>query len=233
MTATQLATSSPTARAMTRMVVATDWTAPTHVICAFQAFAQLWHPRAPTGLVIAVPHEPADEDAQRAQRIVAANPAPVGGPMIIESFAEALGSAYEAALVPDGEPASLLVESGDFIARMGQLTTALGRTRNEGDPDDLSVSLGRVREVPDGIEIDLLKVDVEGAEELVFDGMEGLLKSGAVDRVAFECMREQYGSILECLHDQTRPPGGFRLDVGSSTARRRHHPASCGGLGCL
>lgn len=41
--------------------------------------------------------------------------------------------------------------------------------------------------------IHLVKVDVEGAEERVFAGMEGLLTAGRIDRVAFECYRHHLG----------------------------------------
>ena len=42
--------------------------------------------------------------------------------------------------------------------------------------------------------IDLVKVDVEGAEEQVFAGMSGLLASGIVRRVCFEMIRQTMGS---------------------------------------
>jgi FkbM family methyltransferase len=42
--------------------------------------------------------------------------------------------------------------------------------------------------------IDLIKIDVEGAEEQVFAGMSGLLASGIVRRVCFEMIREWIGA---------------------------------------
>ena len=41
--------------------------------------------------------------------------------------------------------------------------------------------------------IDLVKIDVEGAEEQVFAGMSGLLDSGVVRRVCFEMIRPSLG----------------------------------------
>ena len=45
--------------------------------------------------------------------------------------------------------------------------------------------------------IDLVKIDVEGAEERVFAGMERALASGAVRRVCFEMVRELLGADWE------------------------------------
>jgi FkbM family methyltransferase len=45
--------------------------------------------------------------------------------------------------------------------------------------------------------IDLVKVDVEGAEEQVFAGMSGLLASGVVRRVCFEMIRPSIGADWE------------------------------------
>jgi FkbM family methyltransferase len=45
--------------------------------------------------------------------------------------------------------------------------------------------------------IDLIKIDVEGAEEQVFAGMESLLASGVVRRVSFEMAREWIGDDWE------------------------------------
>jgi FkbM family methyltransferase len=71
---------------------------------------------------------------------------------------------------------------------------------NEDRPDDferveveaepLDVHVGRFDR------IDLIKIDVEGAENGVFAGMEKLLASGTVRRVSFEIAREQLGEEL-------------------------------------
>lgn len=41
--------------------------------------------------------------------------------------------------------------------------------------------------------VDLVKINVEGAEPLVLEGMKGLFENGRIDRIAFECMREHVG----------------------------------------
>ena len=45
--------------------------------------------------------------------------------------------------------------------------------------------------------VDLVKIDVEGAEEQVFAGMTGLLESGVVRRVSFELARDYMGEDWE------------------------------------
>lgn len=129
-----------------RAIVATDWSSPRHVIAAMRAFSQLWHPRTTMELVVAVPSDPTQDDVQRVTRLIEANPAPVNGPVTIESFAEALASPFDAALVPEGDADATLVKTADFVARLGQLTTALGRVSNTGNPDDLRVELGNFKE---------------------------------------------------------------------------------------
>jgi FkbM family methyltransferase len=42
--------------------------------------------------------------------------------------------------------------------------------------------------------INLVKIDVEGGEEQVFAGMEGLISSGVVERICFELLRDRMGS---------------------------------------
>jgi FkbM family methyltransferase len=59
--------------------------------------------------------------------------------------------------------------------------------RVEVEAEPLDVHVGRFER------IDLIKVDVEGAEEQVFAGMEGLLESGVVRRVSFEIARSHIG----------------------------------------
>jgi FkbM family methyltransferase len=60
--------------------------------------------------------------------------------------------------------------------------------RIEVEAEPLDVHLGRFDR------IDLIKVDVEGAENQVFAGMEELLAAGAVRRVSFEVSREHMGA---------------------------------------
>jgi FkbM family methyltransferase len=75
-------------------------------------------------------------------------------------------------------PVEQLLETEDRVE-------ALERLEVEAEP--LDVHLGRFER------IDLVKIDVEGAEEQVFAGMEQLLASGAVKRVSFEVARELLG----------------------------------------
>jgi FkbM family methyltransferase len=59
--------------------------------------------------------------------------------------------------------------------------------RIEVEAEPLDVHVGRFERV------DLIKIDVEGAEDQVFAGMEKLLASGVVKRVSFEVAREWMG----------------------------------------
>jgi FkbM family methyltransferase len=56
--------------------------------------------------------------------------------------------------------------------------------------------------------IDLIKIDVEGAEEQVFAGMEALLASGVVRRVSFEIAREWIGADWPSFTDRLTRLGG-------------------------
>jgi FkbM family methyltransferase len=59
--------------------------------------------------------------------------------------------------------------------------------RVEVEAEPLDVHIGRFERIA------LIKIDVEGAEEQVFAGMEGLLDSGVVERVSFEIARSHIG----------------------------------------
>ena len=52
--------------------------------------------------------------------------------------------------------------------------------------------------------IDLIKIDVEGAEDQVFAGMADLLESGVVRRVSFEVTREHMGDDWAPFMDRLR-----------------------------
>jgi FkbM family methyltransferase len=73
-------------------------------------------------------------------------------------------------------PVEHLLEAEDRVEALERLETL---ERLEVEPEPLDVHLGRLARV------DLVKVDVEGAEEQAFAGMEQLLASGAVPRVSF------------------------------------------------
>ena len=66
------------------------------------------------------------------------------------------------------------------------------------DAEPLDVHAGRFDR------IDLVKIDVEGAEEQVFAGMEDLLASGVIKRVAFEIAREWMGEEWERFTERLR-----------------------------
>jgi FkbM family methyltransferase len=70
--------------------------------------------------------------------------------------------------------------------------------RIEVETEPLDVHLGRFER------IDLVKIDVEGAEEQVFAGMEQLLASGAVMRVSFEVASELMGHEWEHFVERVR-----------------------------
>jgi FkbM family methyltransferase len=92
-------------------------------------------------------------------------------------------------------------------AMTGSLRPAEPPTENRGDTVDrievdaepLDVHVGRFER------IDLIKIDVEGAEDQVFAGMERLLASGVVKRVSFEVARarmgEEWDSFMARLRD--------------------------------
>jgi hypothetical protein len=65
--------------------------------------------------------------------------------------------------------------------------------RLQVDIEPLDANIGRFDR------IELVKIDVEGAEEQVFAGMAGLLDAGVVQRVAFELYRDLIGDDWEAL----------------------------------
>lgn len=70
--------------------------------------------------------------------------------------------------------------------------------RLEVEAEPLDVHIGRFER------IDLIKVDVEGAEDQVFAGMEQLLGSGVVKRVSFEVAREWIGDEWKSFTERLR-----------------------------
>lgn len=70
--------------------------------------------------------------------------------------------------------------------------------RVDVEAEPLDVHVGRFDK------IDLVKIDVEGAEEQVFAGMEGLLASGAVRRVTFEIVQSHLGSDRDAFAARLR-----------------------------
>jgi FkbM family methyltransferase len=70
--------------------------------------------------------------------------------------------------------------------------------RIEVETEPLDVHVGRFEQ------IELIKIDAEGAENAVFTGMEQLLASGVVRRVSFELAREHMGDEWEPFTDRLR-----------------------------
>ncbi len=209
-----------------RLVVATDWTNPVHVIAAIRAFSQLWHPRSTAELVVAVPASPSQDDVARVTKIIEANRIPVAGPVTLESFTEAKSKPYDAALIPDGSRTALLVNTADFVARLGQLTTALDRVSNEGEPSLLREDLTRFTEADND------QVQQPGSCDgphwhgtYVGEGrvLVALATGGRVylpsDNRATTPNVMQTGDFEPELHAYIRsvvPEGGFAVDVGAN-----------------
>jgi FkbM family methyltransferase len=70
--------------------------------------------------------------------------------------------------------------------------------RIEVEAEPIDVHVGRFEQ------IDLIKIDVEGAENQVFTGMEQLLASGVVRRVSFELAREHMGDEWKPFTERLR-----------------------------
>lgn len=91
---------------------------------------------------------------------------------------------------------SSLIEPGEgYAALSAGLDTTTVRTVDVAPLDSL---IGRVAR------IDLVKIDVEGAEYLVLRGMRGLIAAGTVDRIAVEVSRDRSGSDWPSLVDEIR-----------------------------
>jgi FkbM family methyltransferase len=85
---------------------------------------------------------------------------------------------------------------------VGHLLTTQDRVdtvdRIEVEAEPLDVHVGRFER------IELIKIDVEGAENQVFTGMEQLLASGVARRVSFELARELMGDEWEPFTERLR-----------------------------
>jgi FkbM family methyltransferase len=84
-----------------------------------------------------------------------------------------------------------------------------GERRLEVPAEPLDVHLGRFETV------NLVKIGVEGGEEQVFAGMEGLVASGAVERICFELLRDRMGADWEPMAARLRrfAAAGWTLSV--------------------
>jgi FkbM family methyltransferase len=85
--------------------------------------------------------------------------------------------------------------------------------RIEVEAEPIDVHVGRFEQ------IDLIKIDVEGAENQVFTGMEQLLASGVVRRVSFELAREHMGDEWKPFTERLRglEAGGWTFSTISDT----------------
>jgi FkbM family methyltransferase len=90
----------------------------------------------------------------------------------------------------------------------------------EVDAEPLDVHMDRVDRIA------LIKIDVEGAEEKVFSGMEGLLASGAVERVCFEFSRAHLGEDAEAFSRRLRgyEGDGWRFATLPASGVPEHAP---------
>ena len=89
--------------------------------------------------------------------------------------------------------------------------------RIEVEAEPLDVHVGRFER------IELIKIDVEGAENQVFTGMEQLLASGVVRRVSFELAREHMGDEWEPFTERLRglEADGWTFSTISDTGEPR------------
>lgn len=96
--------------------------------------------------------------------------------------------------------------------------------RVEVDTEPLDIHAGRFER------IDLIKVDVEGAEERVFAGMEALLGSGVVRRVSFEIARSHIGADWEPFSRRLRGLRDAGWSFSTISESGEPEPASLGAL---
>ncbi len=104
-----------------RIVVATDFSEAALALTILRAFAAILGRNARAVVVLAVPTEPGDEEANSAQMLLAEAGHNYAGQVRLESFEQAARLDYDAAVVPRGDLATVLAEVGDAIVRMHQL----------------------------------------------------------------------------------------------------------------
>jgi FkbM family methyltransferase len=97
------------------------------------------------------------------------------------------------------------IHADEDLLGAGHRTGEIERFEIQTEP--LDTRLGRLER------IDLIKVDVEGAEEQVFAGMTGILASGVVRRVCFELIRPWIGADWDAFARRLKAleAGGWRF----------------------
>ena len=115
-----------------RLVLATDWSAPGAALAVFRPFARLFAAGEPVELVLAVPHEPCDDDVAQVVQLLGAmgiDPeacADIG----VESFAEVLQTRFDTAVVPVGDADRLVLDVAaavDWMHATRELIDEYGR----------------------------------------------------------------------------------------------------------
>ena len=112
------------------------------------------------------------------------------------------------------------------VSKQERACAAIVDSANPGRTDELEVdctSLAAYVEERGISEIEVLKIDVEGYEPLVFDGVEPLLREGRVNWVVFEVNDQRLaekGSSREALFDRLRRHGYRRVRIPQLGLRR-------------
>ncbi|MCA0437335.1 MAG: hypothetical protein LCH98_12775 [Actinobacteria bacterium] len=115
-----------TTRTPFRIVVATDFSQAATTLSVLKAYAAMFPADAPVELVLAVPHEPTDEDVSCAQVLLEGLDVDTAiAPVRVESFAEAAGKSAHAAVVSNGDLQVLVMELGAAFTAMHRLATVV------------------------------------------------------------------------------------------------------------
>lgn len=101
-----------------RIVIATDFSEAAVPLTLMRAFVAILGGDAAAEIILAVPGEPSDEDANSAQMLLSEAGAAIRGSVRVESFETAASQPYDVAVVPQGDLATLFAETGDAIVRM-------------------------------------------------------------------------------------------------------------------
>lgn len=126
-----------------RFVVATDWSEAAAPLAALRAFDVMFRPDQGVQLVFAVPHEPSEQDAECVHVLLeGAGRADDMRGLDLVSFAQAPDEVYDAAVVPDGDAASLLTQVAGLITRMHDVARTLATLDNGGGGNEDTFNRG-------------------------------------------------------------------------------------------